>query len=275
MIRRRLSLYLVAVTLFATSPLYADTPLVDRDQEFQQALADFDHAQQLLVNRPNRARELFRSAARRFENIIAMGVENGQLEYNLGNCYLQAGDIGIAIVHYRRAERLSPGHPYLKDNLHTARQRCTTVIERTRRGAVMRNFFFWHYETSMTARWTALTLFFFTFWGFMILRTLFGRRSLTISSVVCGALIVALVLSVSVTYWSERHTPEGVITALDVAVYKGPGSGYQRQFEQPLQPGVEFTLRERRGGWWAIELPDGHSGWISADQADLIPHQPI
>ena len=44
---------------------------------------------------------------------------------------------------------------------------------------------------------------------------------------------------------------------MDVAAYKGPGTGYQRKFEQPLQPGVEFTLRGRRGGWWNVELPDG------------------
>ncbi len=52
---------------------------------------------------------LFRLAAQRFDSIIASGVVNGRLEFNSGNCYLQAGDLGNAILHYRRAQRLIPG----------------------------------------------------------------------------------------------------------------------------------------------------------------------
>jgi hypothetical protein len=58
---------------------------------------------------------------------------------------------------------------------------------------------------------------------------------------------------------------------MDVVAYRGPGTGYSRQFEQPLQPGVEFTLRERRGGWWHVALLDGQAGWIEQSVAALIP----
>ena len=66
----------------------------------------------------------------------------------------------------------------------------------------------------------------------------------------------------------------GPVTGMHVAIYKGPDTGYQRQFEQPLQPGVEFTLRDRtQSGWWKVELPDGKSGWIDAGLAELVPYQ--
>ena len=45
-------------------------------------------------------------------------VVNGALLYNLGNARLQAGDVGKAIVSYRRAERLIPGDERLELN-HT------------------------------------------------------------------------------------------------------------------------------------------------------------
>ena len=48
------------------------------------------------------------------------------------------------------------------------------------------------------------------------------------------------------------------------------GVWYQRRFEQPLQPGVEFALKERRGDWWNIELPDGNEGWIRKEAASLV-----
>ena len=109
------------------------------------------------------------------------------------------------------------------------------------------------------------------FWLLLIIRSFARRRRVTVSAIVCGVLALAAGTSLAVTHWADRNAPEGVITAMDVVVQKGPGTGYQRQFEQPLQPGVEFTLRERRGEWWRIELADDKSGWIEAERADLIP----
>ena len=133
------------LVLSATAP--ADQLLLDLRTQFEQALTDFDQAQQIHARQPDRARQLFRSAAQRFESIVAAGINNGRLEYNLGNCYLQAGDVGRAVLHYRRAQRLIPGDPLLADNLAEARSRCLTSIKPTRRSALLRSVFFWHYDT--------------------------------------------------------------------------------------------------------------------------------
>ena len=70
------------------------------------------------------------------EAAIADGHVNGKLEYNVGNCYLQAGDVGLAMVHYLRAERLMPDDPLLKENLKEARsRRITSSLRRSVLGA--------------------------------------------------------------------------------------------------------------------------------------------
>jgi hypothetical protein len=97
------------------------------------------------------------------------------------------------------------------------------------------------------------------------------RRFIVVCACLVALLTVAAAGSVATTHWTDRNAPDGVVTAMDVPVYKGPGSGYQRQFEQPLQPGVEFTRVERRGGWWEILLADGKSGWIEGVHAETIP----
>ena len=201
---------------------------------------------------------------------MGSGISNGPLEYNLGNCFLQSGDLGQAILHYRRAERLMPRDALLIDNLREARSRRITNIESTRRGTVLRNIFFWHFETTWTTRIVAGLLAYTLFWVLLTLRVVRRRRSITIASVACFALLGLLGGSILVEHWGRRNAPSGVVTAMDVVVSKGPGTGYQRQFEQPLQPGVEFHLRERRGKWWRIELPDGQSGWIEASAGDLV-----
>ena len=242
----------------------------DLRAEFADALAEFEEAQQVQPDQPDRARRLFRSAAQRFSSIIAAGVVNGRLEFNLANCYLQAGDVGQAILHYRRAQRLIPRDEMLADNLAVARSRCLTSIRPTRRSAFLRSVFFWHYQTPVGGRTQAALVLYIALWALLIVRNFIPRRAIIVSGIVCAFLAGAAACSVSTTHWSDRNAPDGVVTAMDVLVYRGPGPGYQRQFEEPLQPGVEFILRQRRADWWRIELADGKSGWIDATQAELV-----
>ncbi len=265
------SLCLTVLTVFvAVDPAIAGPTRAELAAEVQHALADFDQAHKIRADQPDRARQLFRSAAQRFQTIAAAGVSNGRLEYDLGNCLLQAGDLGEAVLHYRRAERLIPGDPLLADNLAEARSRCLTSIKPTRRSRLLRSLFFWHHDISLPGRSKAALTLYLVFWGLLTLGTLRPRRSLTIAAIACGIVCVAMAGSVAATGWSDRHAAEGVITDMDVVVYKGPGTGYQRQFEQPLQPGVEFTLREARRDWWNIDLADGNTGWVESTTAELI-----
>ena len=248
----------------------ADQLLLDLRTQFEQALMDFDQALQIHTEQPDRARQLFRSAAQRFESIVAAGISNGRLEYNLGNCYLQAGDVGRAILHYRRAQRLIPRDPLLADNLAEARSRCLTSIKPTRRSALLRSVFFWHYDTSTAGRCRVGLVLYVAFWVLLVVRNFVANRTVNGCALVCAGLTLVLTGSLAFDEWADRRAPDGVVTAMDVTVYKGPGSGYQRQFEEPLQPGVEFVLREQRGGWWNVELADGKGGWIEAAAAGRV-----
>lgn len=240
--------------------------------EFQQALAEFDDAQAIRSTQPVRARQLFRQAAQRFRSVRNTGIVSGELEFNLGNCYLQAGDVGKSIVHYRRAQRLIPGNAMLEDNLSVARSRCVTSIKPTRRSAVVRSLLFWHFQTSRPSRLRAALFFYIMFWGLLTLRNVVPRRAVVVGAIVCACGALSVGTSVAVDRWADRNVPAGVVTAMDVVVRKGPGDGFQRLFEQPLQSGVEFTLREKHArGWWKVELADGKTGWIEAHQAELVP----
>ncbi|MCH7883857.1 MAG: tetratricopeptide repeat protein [Planctomycetes bacterium] len=268
---RAAGLTLATLAMVTATAAGAESPRpADLRSQFTQALNQFDQAQEIQSQQPDRARQLLLSAAQRFKSLVAAGITNGRLEYNLGNCYLQARDPGRAILHYRRALRLIPRDPLLTDNLHEARSRCLTQIRSARSKAFLRSVFFWHYQTSMAERTWVAWVGYVAFWLLLAMRSLWPRRVLFIMATVAGALALVMAGSVAVTQGSQRNTPAGVVTALDVIVYKGPGSGYQRQFEQPLQPGVEFIVRERRGSWWRAELPDGQLGWIAASDAELV-----
>lgn len=243
----------------------------DAVEEFQKAVAEFDRGQELLGSDLDGARRSFRSAAERFKRISESGVVNGRLEFNTGNAYLQAGDTGRAILHYRRAQKLIPRDPLLADNLAEAKRRCVTNVASKRSDEVLRNVLFWFYETSARERITAAVAMFAAFWFLLTIRNFVPRRWPVVAAVVLAIGTATSAGSVAVQRWSDRTTPAGVVLAMDVVVLKGPGSGYQRQFEQPLQPGVEFRRLESRAGWWNILLPDGQRGWIDASSSELIP----
>lgn len=262
---------LLVVQGYALAQSPVSTLIGEPRDELVRATAEYNEGQQLLVENPDRARGLFRSAARRLEAIAGLGVINGRLEYNIGNAYLQSGDVGRAILHYLRAQRLMPTDPLLRENLRVARSRCLLSIPPSPRSQILRKVFFWHFETSNVIRTKAMLAAYFLFWLLLIVRLWWRRPALgwgAVASLLAG---LALWISVAHDHWSDRHTPAGVVTAMDVVVYKGPGTGYARQFEQPLQPGVEFIARERRSGWFNIELADGKSGWISEQAAALVP----
>jgi len=245
---------------------------IDVRADFLRALGEFDEGQRLQESDGPRARQLFRSAAKRFDAIIGSGVVNGRLEFNAGNAHLQADDLGNAMLHYLRAERLIPRDPLLADNLFTARKRCLITLPPARKSVLLRNLFFWHYETSFAERSTWALAAYVLFWGCLVLRSFVVRPWTAVVAATLGVLTLALASSLALQQWNDQKAPPGVVTGMDVVVYKGPGAAYQRLFEQPLQPGVEFTLRERRAGWWNVELPDGRAGWIDETSAAVIPY---
>jgi hypothetical protein len=130
---------------------------------------------------------------------------------------------------------------------------------------------FWHHATTELQRTVAAIGLYLLSWSALSIWIWRRRPALALMAGIGLTLSAGLATSVAVSRWVDRQTPAGVILGSDVAVYKGPGPSYQRQFEQPLQPGVEFTLREQRGPWWRIELPDGKTGWVTASSAELVP----
>jgi hypothetical protein len=65
----------------------------------------------------------FGGAALRFEEYLANAPGSFQAMYNLGNCYLQDGNTGKAILWYERAGKIRPFDPDLRHNLSIAKER--------------------------------------------------------------------------------------------------------------------------------------------------------
>jgi len=253
----------------ATAPTDSAT-LQDHAALLDRALAAFDRATQLASKNQSAAKAAYREAAGGFEALIADGVRNGKLYYNLGNTYLQLGDLGKAIVNYRRAEALLGSDAQLEANLHFARSLCRSQIQAAGGQAALRTALFWHYDTSLRARfWTALGAW-VLFWIALGLRTATRASGWGYAAAILAVIWLSAGLSTTVEWWQRTHTQYGVTVSDDITVRKGNGAGYEPQFNEPLHEGVEFEVLDERPGWYKVELRDGSSGWLQQTQAEII-----
>jgi tetratricopeptide (TPR) repeat protein len=219
------------------------------------------------------AQQAFREATHDYERLVADGVENGKLYYNLANAYVRLGDVPRAILNYRLGERLLPRDEQIAANLAFARSRVADRIEATDTSRLLRQLFVVHHACSVRERMQGAIAAFVGAWIVLGARVVIGRRSLVVIGLLALAASVSLAVSIYLQMTDEVHHPIGVLVSDDVLVRKGDGETYEPQFNRPLGPGLEFRVLNRRDEWLQIELPDGKSGWIRAEQAAVAEPQ--
>ena len=245
--------------------------------QLRQALTHYETAVAMKTSTPEESRRLFTEAANGFRSLVEAGYGSAGLHYNLANALVRLGRLGPAIVNYRRALRLEPGNERIQRNLDFARSRCQTPIPPPALSQFATTVFSWHYHTAFSSRLTLAVAGYVVFWLLLIVGRSLRYRAAWLAWVKWPIALLSLVLltSVAVDSYRRTHVTEGVLTADNVTLRKGYGENYDPQLDRPLSEGVEVLIRETRRDvenreWFYVELPDGKSGWLRADQCSII-----
>ena len=243
----------------------------------QEAQADYDLGTSKLKTDPAGAVDSFRSSAQRFQLLVDEGIENGELYYDLGNAWYQAGDLGRAIANYLRADRLMPDDPRLEANLAWARSLVRPQITSEGQEALVRRLAFWHDGWSLRTRIAVFAAAWLLLWGALLARTLRRYPGWNYAAGTFGSIAILIGCSVFIDVALTHSRTRGVVVADDVVVRKGNAESFQPQFEEPMQQGVEFKVLEERPDWLHIEFNNGASGWIPSSDAEIVKStdQPI
>jgi tetratricopeptide (TPR) repeat protein len=215
----------------------------------------------------------FRTALAAYETLVQhKGIRSGALYFNIGNCYFHLDEIGEAILNYRRAERIMPGHRELQANLDAA-------LARRKDHIIPREKLFWGLPVSaigrdirdwlvrLPAKLPVLMAAFTLIWVTLGLKLV--RRSTLLNAALVTFIIMSAVYAAAVAAQASSLAGDGrgVVVQETVVARTGPSTMHAESFEQPLHEGVEFRVLRRESGWIKVELPDGAHCWLPAEAA--------
>ncbi len=202
-------------------------------------------------------------AAGVWESLAREGLADSRLWYNLGNAYYQQGDMGRAVLSYRRAQRLAPRDPELRDNLALARARRADGDQVTASGGAATKAWRWlracvspgeFAVSGLVLLWLAALL---AIAG--ILRLLAWPR-LRWPLIALSVLLPLVSIAAWTAEWQDWSGREAVLLAPAVAVTSGPGADFLTLFE--VHAGAELRVEEERGDWLRVSLGEALEGWI-------------
>lgn len=258
-------LRLILLITAALLPLLVD---VTHAGEFEEGLDLFDGAAKAQAEGSAAAPGLFRSAAERWEALAASGTVSTRLYTNIGNARAFAGDLGEAVLAYRRALLIDPGNERARDSLRSLRE--GFGLEGEGDGAsrgLLHALFFWHDALSMSVR----RLLFGAFWVGGLLLVVLGRRRRRrrLAGGVLLAVAAALLLSLILSDHSAHDQTDAVLMVRTEG-RTGDGDFYSPSHASPLPAGAELAILERRDAWVEARLRDGTRAWLPASALEEV-----
>jgi hypothetical protein len=262
---KTIAINITLVLLFSSCSMNSDIDIESKYSELVESEKLFMDA----FNKENdeRIESFSRAAVLMEETIQTENLNNGYLYYNLGNAWLNAGQLGKAILNYKKAQKRLPNNSNIKKNLQYARSLVVDDTKDDDDSVLLRTLFFLHYDTTFQVRMILLigsSMIIFT----CLSLWLFKKNKVFKNIIAVSTLFFTFFLSSIIIESNAKK--EGVLVVPEVIARKGDSNGYESSFTSPLHRGVEFQLLDERNGWFHIELSDGSQCWIPGATALFV-----
>ena len=213
----------------------------------------------------------YEEAAGGYEALLAKGHLNGHVFFNLGNAYVRLGELGRAILNYRKASLLLPRDGDLKANLQYARSLTKDRIEEVT-PSFWHTLAFWYFGMNLRELLIAFVFLNAVLWGSALLHLYRQREWVKWSFWL--SLLLSLVVGVSAVmkYLESFQNPGAVVLEEESPVRAGFSRNDTTLFV--LHEGTEFKILDEEKGWWKIELGDEKKGWLPAQAGGRVALTP-
>jgi tetratricopeptide (TPR) repeat protein len=184
-----------------------------------------------------------------FESLVADGVENGNLFYNLGNAYLKNDDLGHALLWYERALKHIPHDPDLRFNYDYALT--LTQDERGDKESPLLHILL------NAVLWFALSV--------LVLRK---KRLLRPSVLLVATATVVFSATAAVNFVETTQIRQAVIIPEKIAVRSGFSESAAQLFV--LHAGTKVRVEREADGYLLIRYTEDKIGWVKKTEAGII-----
>ncbi len=205
------------------------------------------------------------NAEKAYKKILPYGIENPLVYYNLGNACFKQNKIGEAILYYERALRIVPNDGDILDNLVYVNKQIYDKIEIPEESPPLKFLIRLHHFFSLETQLVMILLFLYLLsltGTYFFLRKRRGKETdfSSISLALLAFLLLLLLLSAGIKIYQTEYVDYGIVLMEKVDVLSGPGETNAILF--PMHEGLKVRIREERGEWFQISLPNGLNGWV-------------
>jgi hypothetical protein len=211
----------------------------------------------------------FVTAESLYQTIIRAGGHDAAIYFNLASLYYQNGDLGRAVLNFRRVQQFWPRDVEAADGLARARSMRIDL-----QGD----------ETGFAEGLTTLTLgvltlnelsvivgLLWTLWFGLLAGAILKsewRSPLRIPiAAVASCLFIGLIVLGARLYITTR-APSAIVIEQVVTAKSGPGDDYLELYK--LHAAAELRVWDAIAGWVQFALPDGRLGWIPAESVEMV-----
>jgi tetratricopeptide (TPR) repeat protein len=209
----------------------------------------------------------YEEAITEYSRLLNLGLESGNVYFNLGNSYFKKGELGMAILNFERARRLIPGDSDLKANYRYALSSVYQVESADEMSLVKSAITL--FDVFTIDRLTmALSLLYIIAILLIVIRIIHPN---TRRFVLIGILMSALLFlpgAVALYQKASLLEKEAIIVSERTEAQFEPIDDATTHFT--LYEGMKVTVTQSKIDWVKVRRPDGKTGWIRTDSAVVI-----
>ena len=262
--------FLVLASLALLPSLTHESISAETRTQLESAQASYQRGVNLTASDVTAAHAAFEESVTLYA-ALTPSMDNAARHYNYANALLRAGNIGQAILEYRRAQLIAPNDARVIANLQQARAKlarspgvpAATMIERT---SAPSNVIAQSTRTTLALLAWSVGLACLALAHARARRNSAATTTLRQAGLTLAALALLLCLTVALDILRKDFSHAGVLLT-STSLRKGNGEGFEPTLLEPLPAGTEFTQHESRPGWTEIELANGTKGWVHESAA--------
>lgn len=218
----------------------------------------------------------FEKAVQYYEGIISLGFESPEVYFNLGNVYYKTDKIGMSILNYERAKKLSPYDEDIAFNLKLANQRTLDKIEPLPKLFLQEwwdNLKSMHSEKTWGIRSIVCFTLFLLFLGVFITSGRIFTKQFGFWLALVFFVLSTITFSISKSRYKDiTEKDSAVILSSSAEIKNAPDDKGTKLFilhEGTVVNAPEIIINPQ-GEWVKIEVSSDKVGWVKRAQIEFI-----